>query len=63
MLTPLLIDLGEHPAAMQHGDNSCGHSFSHRIVVLLSTLASLLWHVWPTIHRWQCFHVLNRPIE
>ena len=53
--------LGEHPAAMQHGDNGHERPCGQPLAVLSSALVSMLSVA--LSNYWRCFHILNRPAQ
>lgn len=53
--------LGEHPAAMQHGDNGLERPSGQLSLVIWSVFISLLSLA--SSNYWRCFHILSRPTQ
>jgi hypothetical protein len=53
--------LGEHPAAMQHGDNGRERLCGQPWFVIWSVIISLLSLA--SSDYWRCFHILSRPTQ
>ncbi|KZS21309.1 Dpr15-like protein [Daphnia magna] len=57
----LHVVIGEHPAAMQHGDNGRDRPSSQLAIVICSVFISLLSLA--ISDYWRCFHILSRPSQ
>nr|CAH0106206.1 unnamed protein product [Daphnia galeata] len=57
----LHVVIGEHPAAMQHGDNGQEHHSGQLWLVIWSVFISVLSLASP--NYWRCFHILSRPTQ
>ncbi|EFX77203.1 hypothetical protein DAPPUDRAFT_54448, partial [Daphnia pulex] len=57
----LHVVIGEHPAAMQHGDNGRERLSGQPWFVIWSVIISLLSLA--SSDYWRCFHILSRPTQ